>query len=431
MKFKSLHIKKRYLLLLLIVASIIQVACKKENGAAPIISHVRAVDSTKRDSFFVKAYPGTLIVIQGSNFDGLQHVYFNDQDAYFNPALNSSTNIIIGIPTDAPTAPPLSSVPNTIKVVTNHGTAIYSFTLILPPPAIISASNENAIPGTTLTLTGTNFYGITKVVFPGGISGTNLNIISPTQLTVTVPAGITTADSLRIYGGFGIGASPFIFDNYLAPTTGFIANFDGATGTWTPPSDPYYGWSQNQWVGNLISDPTKFPGGTGPTNGTSYCVEINPQGIKPPGDDSWWADANCIITNTATWVSNIGSPVANYALKFEVYVKSTWTQGSIWVGTTWPNWKYMAEYAPWKPSNGGNGKYSTNGWVTVTIPLTKFLTATGNVYTATGTGPSSFTDLQQGQGGMLMIMYANDGTTTIPGSTFDIALDNVRVVKIK
>ena len=432
MKFNIFHIQKRLILLLLLVATIVQLACKKEgSGSAPVIKNVRACDSTARDSFFVKAYPGTLIVIQGSNFDGLQHVYFNNQDAPFNPALNSSSNIIISIPTDAPTAPPLSSVPNTIKVVTNHGSATYTFTLILPPPAILTASNENAVPGTTITLTGTNFYGVSKIVFPGGIAGTNLTVASPTLLTITVPAGITGGDSLHVVGSFGTGASPFIFDNYLSPSTGFIANFDGAPNPWAPPSNTYYGWSQNQWVGNLITDPTQFPNGTGPSDGTSYCVEINPQGVKVAGDDSWWSDANCIVTNTATWVTNIGVPVANYALKFEVYVKKPWTQGSIWVGTTFPNWKYQAEYAPWKTANGGNGKYLSNGWVTVTIPLTKFLTATSNVFTATGTGPSSITDLQQGAGGMLMIMYANDGTASIPGNTFDMALDNVRIVKIQ
>ena len=132
----AFHIPKRTLFLLLVVAGLIQVACKKSNSGAPVITHVRAIDSTARDSFFVKAFPGTLIVIQGNNFDGLEHVYFNDYDAPFNAALVSSNNITIPIPAAAPTAPPLSKVSNTIQVVTSHGSASYTFTLVLTPPVI-------------------------------------------------------------------------------------------------------------------------------------------------------------------------------------------------------------------------------------------------------------------------------------------------------
>jgi xyloglucan-binding protein len=418
----AFHIPKRTIFLLLLMAGIIQVACKKGSSGNPVITHVRAIDSTARDSFFVQAFPGTLIVIQGSNFEGLQHVYFNGMDAPFNAALNSGTNIIISVPSNAPTAPPLNSVSNTIMVVTNHGSASYTFTLILPPPAITTVSDENALAGSTLIITGTNFYGISKIVFPGGISAGTYTVDSATQITVTVPAGITAGDSLRIYGTFGATASPFIFDNWLSPTTGFLANFDGTTSQWSPPSNnPYFGWSQNQWVGTYVTDPTVFPGMTG------NCAEINPANSKPAGDNSWWQDNNSIITNTATWTSNSSASIGNYALKFEANV-TNWSAGSIWIAGSFANWAYMAQYAPWKTAAGG--KYSSNGWVTVTIPLTAFLSCTNNVYTSAGTGASSITSLQNGGGGMFMFMYANDGAGTIPGGSFVMGIDNVRIVPI-
>jgi hypothetical protein len=416
------HIPKRALFFLLALASLIQVACKKSGSGAPVITHVRAVDSSARDSFFVKAYPGTLIVIQGANFDGLEHVYFNGYDAPFNIALLSNNNITITIPSVAPTAPPLSSVPNTIRVVTSHGSATYTFTLVLTPPIITSVSNENAPAGVSLVIKGSNFYGISKIVFPGGIAATTFSVDSVTQITVTVPAGITSGDSLRVYGTFGSASSPFIFDNWMSPSTGFLANFDGTTDQWSPPANnPYYGWSQQQWVGTFVTDPTVFP------NGTGNCVKINPAGAKVKGDNSWYSDNNAIITNTATWPS--GS-IGNYAVKFEANV-SNWSAGSIWIGTTFPspNWAFLAQYAPWKTVSGG--KYSSNGWVTVTIPLTSFLSATNNLYTSTGTGASSISGLESGGGGLLMIMYANDGVATIPGGSFVMGIDNVRVVAIK
>ena len=417
--------------LLLVVAGLVQVACKKSGSGAPVITHVRAIDSTARDSFFVKAYPGTLVVIQGYNFDGLEHVYFNDFDAPFNAALISNNNITISIPTGAPTAPPLNKVSNAIRVVTSHGSATYTFTLVLTPPVITAVSNENAVGGTTVIIKGSNFYGISKIVFPGGITASNYSVDSATQITVTVPAGITTGDSLRVYGTFGSGSSPFVFDNWMSPSVGFLANFDGTNSKWSPPANnPYYGWSQQQWVGGYVTDPTIFP------NGTGYCVEINPAGNKTKGDNSWWQDNNSIITNTATWPS--GS-IGNYALKFEANV-SNWSAGSIWIGTTFPsnNWGFLAQYAPWKTAS--SGKYSSNGWVTVTIPLTSFLSATNNAYTSTGTGAASISALQTSPGingkvnngnGMLMIMYTNDGTATIPGGSFAMGIDNVRIVAIK
>lgn len=439
MSILNFHIPKRTIFLLLVLAGMIQVACKKSSSGSPVITHVRAVDSTARDSFFVTALTGSLIDIQGQNLDGLQAVYFNGLSATYNPALNSGTNIIITIPTNAPTSPPLSSVPNTIKVVTNHGSATYTFNLVLPAPIITAVSNENATAGTSITIYGSNFYGITKVTFPGGIDVTSPTVNdSSTQISVAVPSGITAGDSIRVTGTFGTSVSPFVFDNWLSPTFGFLANFDIYNGSsqWSPPSvtaDPYYGWSQNQWDGAYITNSSTFPGGTGD------CVEMDPQNNKPAGDNSWWQDNNGIMTDsTATlpaWVQSSSASISNYALKFEAFVNN-WTAGSIWITTNRPTnnnnntWSYMAEYAPWKTAS--TGKYSTNGWLTVTIPLTSFLSCKNNVYTSGGSPASSIAalyNIPSGYGGF-MFMYANDGTTTIPGGSFAMAIDNVRVVPI-
>lgn len=497
----AFHIPKKIIFLILMMAGILQFACKKNNSGPPVITDVRAVDSTKKDSLFTKALPGTLIVIQGHNMGGLQAVYFNDTAAYFNPAFATSTNIVVVVPTYAQTLATNPNASNQIRLVTDHGTTTYSFSLYLPPPTITSllfddsgtkltitgtnllgaskiafpgglvspsftinsstqitatipqgstpqdsvrvyctfgtaaysypppmtitsVSNENAVEGTTLTINGTNFVGITQVTFPGGIAGTNLTRIGISKLTVTVPSGITAGDTLRVVGALGTAASPFVYDNWLSPTTGFLANFDGTTSQWSPPANnPYFGWSQQGWVGTFVTNSsTPF------ANTTGYCVEINPASAKAKADNSWWQDNNAIITNTATWVSDNTVPIANYALKFEVNV-TNWTAGSIWIGTNWPNWAYLASYAPWKTAAGGS--YSSNGWVTVTIPLTSFLTATSNTYTSTGSPAADIPTLESGGGGMLMIMYANDGTTTIPANSFALGIDNVRIVPIK
>ncbi len=120
----------------IIITGAVVFSCKKNDSGTgqPVITQVRAVDTTKRDSTFTQAIPGTLIVIQGNNFSGLKAVFFNDTSAYFNPAYATNTNIIINIPATAQTAATDPNVPSVIKVVTDHGTATYSFTLYLPPP---------------------------------------------------------------------------------------------------------------------------------------------------------------------------------------------------------------------------------------------------------------------------------------------------------
>ncbi len=65
------------ILFLTVIAGTIMFSCKKNDSGTgqPVITQVRAVDTTKRDSTFTQAIPGTLIVIQGSNFSGLKAVF--------------------------------------------------------------------------------------------------------------------------------------------------------------------------------------------------------------------------------------------------------------------------------------------------------------------------------------------------------------------
>src|SRR5450432_3588782 len=134
---------KNKVLFLLIIAGFILYACKKNDfSGPPVISSVRSIDTLKRDSFFVKAFPGSLVVIQGSNLGGLQAVFFNDTLAYFNPVHSTNTNVIITIPATAQTKATLPSAPDVIKLVTNHGSTTFAFQLYLPPPYISSIRSE-------------------------------------------------------------------------------------------------------------------------------------------------------------------------------------------------------------------------------------------------------------------------------------------------
>ena len=130
----------KYLFLFLVcMAGLMELGCSKNGGkGSPVITNVRPLDTAKKDLKVIGASPGSEIVLQGHDLDGAQQIYFNDTLAYFNPVYNTSTNLIVVIPGTAQTAATNPSVPNTIRLVTDHGTTTYSFSLILPPPTISS-----------------------------------------------------------------------------------------------------------------------------------------------------------------------------------------------------------------------------------------------------------------------------------------------------
>ncbi len=497
---------KKILLFLIPVTAVMLFACKKNisgGGGQPVIANVRSVDTTKRDSFFTRAVPGTLVVIQGSNFDGLQAVFFNDTSAYFNPSYATSTNIIINIPATAQTAATRPGVPDVIKVVTDHGTASYSFKLYLPPPVITSialdnsgtvvfingynfegiqkitfpvpgtdtalsfsvnktytqitaaippgaaftdslrvfctfgtgafsypppmsitgVSNENGAAGTTVTVNGTNFIGISQVVFPGGIPGTNLQVKSVNQLTVTVPAGITTTDSLRLNGVLGTIASPQLYASYTTHASpGYLSTFEVQYG----PADntSFVGWTGG--YADAGTTAANYPGGTG---ASAVLLQASPMS-KSAGPTSQ-GNPGLLQLNDVPWVANTGASVSDYSLKFEIFVKSTWSAGQIWISLgDWYGWSsYTARYAPWETAPGG--KFQPSGWVTVTIPLTQFISGNQFWQTAWSTSGSPANHFSDYPSTALVFMAANDLASAVPANSINVAIDNVRIVKGK
>lgn len=405
------YIKLKHLLLFIVAASAFaMVSCKKNSSSgsgAPIIKQIRAISL---DSVITAALPGQYVVIQGSNLASTQEVLFDGFPSTINNALFEDNNLVVIVPNIAWDSIPSGKL-NTVQVITATGSVVFKFVITPPVPTITSVSNENAVAGTTITLMGSNFYGVTKVTFPGGIAGTSLVLKGTTQITVTVPAGITTGDSLRVTGTYGTGAPRSVFDNYIAPITGFLANFeDGNT---------YFGWQY--WGGIKANDAVIYP------NNTGNYIRINPSSSITAGDGSWYGNNRAVMVSAGAWVptANLADPIGNYALKFEISVKIPWSNGSLMIAPN-GNFNYLARYAPWQ--NTTTGQFVTNGWQTVTIPLTSFLNGTGS-YNASGTSAPTIATLTGGtNAATLQIMLYNDSTT--PLTAFDAAIDNVRIVKL-
>src|SRR5439155_22233262 len=58
------------------------------------------------------------------------------------------------------------------------------------PPTIVAFGPASGPPGTSVTISGTNFTNATSVTFAG--TAASFSVISPTQITATVPNGATT-----------------------------------------------------------------------------------------------------------------------------------------------------------------------------------------------------------------------------------------------
>jgi hypothetical protein len=134
---------------------------------------------------------GTTVSIIGTNFTGITAVNFGGVpvDSF---VIDSSTAItaIIG-----------SGASGYITVTNSEGTGTSStaFTYY-GSPAITSFTPTSGVPGTTVTITGTNFTGTTSVRF-GGVSASSFTVVNSTTIKAVVGAGASGNVSVTTQGG--------------------------------------------------------------------------------------------------------------------------------------------------------------------------------------------------------------------------------------
>jgi hypothetical protein len=121
----------------------------------------------------------TTVRLTGSNFVGATAVKFDAANATF--TLDSATQITAKVPVDATNGK--------VSVTTPAGTASTadSFTAA---PVISGFTPTGGRVGTSVTINGFNFTGVTATSFNGTSASFVIN--SPTKITATVPAGATS-----------------------------------------------------------------------------------------------------------------------------------------------------------------------------------------------------------------------------------------------
>ena len=179
---------------------------------------------------------GTSVTITGTNLTGASSVKFNGRSAT-TYTVDSSTQITATVPSGATTGK--------ISVTTAGGTATSSsdFTVI-PPPSVTGFTPTSGPPGTSVTITGTGFTGVSDVAFNGtSVPSGDYTVDSATQITAKVPSGASTGKiSVTTPNGTGQSASDFTVTvpptiTGFSPTSGWPGvsvtitgtNFTGAT----------------------------------------------------------------------------------------------------------------------------------------------------------------------------------------------------------
>jgi len=382
-------------------------SCKKETKSTPVITGVRNYAPAPGDSVVKSLIPGQWVVLTGQNLKNATQITFDGVPATYNSALFSDTYAVVQVPSVIP----FPSVPadklNTIQYVTPEGTTTFAFNVVSPPPTLTAISNENANKGDVVTISGTNLFLIKSLTFAGTSITNYISRNDGTALTFVLPE-LTQAGIVKITTQSGSVTTLY---NVNDVESGMLCNFDDInTLSWGP--------------SNVTNSSTLFPGGRG-----NY-AQLTATNVGA-NDNSWWNGGRGINLNAVQWVPTtaMNDTVSHYALKFEINVPDAWNVGTLFVAVNY-GWTYIARYSPWLNANGTTTAYISGGWRTVIIPFSEFRTPSSSGVNGKGVSLTSFSDLLGSSGNTgLNIWMINDGTTPI--ASYNLAIDNIRVVKIK
>jgi hypothetical protein len=378
----------------------------KLGPAAPTITAISNVFANPGDSVYL--YGTNLVLIQSFSYGGATITSYKSS--------LDGTALGFVMPSPAPTS-------GDVLVTTKSGMVDFK---ILALPTITGISDENAIPGDSVYVYGTYLKSIQSFTF-GSVAitsyklsdnGGSIGFVLPSSVK-TGPASVTTT--------FGTATTVYdVYNQYNVQsagnaTTGVLANMEwGGCFGW--------GW----WGGsNLsVSDPSQTGGWltlcADMTGNTGMFMSINEGSLAAD------ASGSSIPIGAAQWIptANLTDPVDNWALKFEVNIPKPWNGGSICIQSGFTS-SYTARFEPWQISSTVTAAYTTNGWTTVTIPLSMFRASDPTLGDGKGASVTTLANLvgPTGNTGCSVFIenYGSSATTT----GFYGGFDNFRVVRIK
>ncbi len=212
-------------------------------SGTPSITNVFYLDTVvkRRDSVIVSAEPYKLIVIKGVNLGGAKALYFNGFKTDFNVAYNTNENLIVRVPSAAPTdSVGVGNKFNKIILVTVNGETSTNFQIIAKPAVYETDKITFGADRGDITLKGKNFGDVSKVVFTG--TTTAVNVVSKTKdkignetMTLRFPTSTVGQTTLDITNSSGtITTTNFQFVNADVALKIFTEDFEKD-------------WTNNSW----------------------------------------------------------------------------------------------------------------------------------------------------------------------------------------
>lgn len=365
---------------------------------------------------------GASVVVKGTDLDLVRKVTFGGNKDGQLESGGTETEIRVKTPDDAPSG--------ILTFTTAAGKTVTSATaLTFVKPVVSSLTPSDIQANKTLSIAGDDLDLVVNVRFNGGKEA-KPTVVSNTELQVTVPVGaetglvtvvakngdeVSTAQSLTILPS----VSATVTDMPSGAKPGQMIDIKGVhldeiTEVIFPANVPATMFGQKS--ANLIQVviPKNVKTGVGriklitTQNEVVETPEINIQGVDPVADpslvffnfdglDSWWGDAGAkendpSLTLNGTnyhrvnkvcngWTgffwrngannfpgSVVGSSVNQYVLKFDVNVLEPITGGEFAWRLKGSEGDFWYRWAPWN----NTGSYKTDGWITVTVPLTAF-----------------------------------------------------------
>ncbi len=279
------------------------------------------------------------ITITGTNLDLVSEVRF---------AGDTKTTVTSASPTQLVVKVPLGTKTGAITLVTINADQVVStdqVTILANVPEITNIT-AMAKPGGKVTITGVKLNLTEQVIFPDNVKATQFGNRTATQLEVYVPElakkgkvkiKLVTYDNQQT-------ETPEITISGVDPVTDVslvFFNFDGLDRWWGDT-----GANENNSALSL--------------NGTNY-FRVNANLTNWTG--YFWRNGKNGFPASA-----IGTDVNNYVLKFDINVLEPITGGEFAWRLKGTDGDFFASWKPWAET----GSYQTDGWITVTIPISDF-----------------------------------------------------------
>jgi len=381
---------------------------------APIISQVRNYADSPNDTILRSVVPGQKISIEGYNLKNVKKIAFQGVETDLTNVTFTDSSAIVQVPANISGGD--ASLANTISYTNNIGTGSFRIKII-GPPIITSISYEVPKEGDSVYVYGNNFISVKSFSF-AGTAISSYNVLSDTVIGFKAPSLSSEGGSVSIETRAGLFTTAYKVNNVNfinGGGVGILANMEWGD---------YFGYSW--WGGGILnsSDPNSgWPSYNADFGvGLGMYIELKSNVLSGGAGD----DGNAIRIGDAKsgWfpTANLNDPGNSWALKFEINVAKPWKGGTICIKSS--NDKCIARYEPWQVSSARTSAYTTNGWQTVTIPLSAFHFADGSSIAKV----SDLLDPASGKGNLTVYLH-NYGTAATETS-FDAAFDNFRAVKL-